>query len=44
MWFLYVNGAYVCQSDCTIRMIDLLAVLMECEGINTIELRPEKEF
>lgn len=44
MWFLYVNGAYICKSKDVILIMSVVRALMFCEGINAIELRPELEF
>lgn len=44
MWFLYINAVYVCKTDDIHRLLDVVEALMFCEGINKIELRPEKEF
>ena len=44
MWFLYVDGRFVCQSDDTSHLLALLDELMLCTGFDRIELRREKEF
>jgi len=44
MWFLYVNGHYICQSKSPMILTEVVKAMLLCVGINRIELVPEKEF